>query len=69
MKKNVGPKDKVIRVTLAIVLIVLYVMEVVTGTLGIVSLIAAGALVLTSLFSFCGLYAITGMSTCKVPQS
>lgn len=69
MKKNVGQTDKVIRVVIALVLITLYFLEVVTGTWGIVMLVAAGALILTSLFSFCGLYALLGQSTCKVPQS
>ncbi|MBP8086747.1 MAG: DUF2892 domain-containing protein, partial [Saprospiraceae bacterium] len=37
----------------------------VTGTLGIVLLVLGGVFVLTSLVSFCPLYAIVGISTCK----
>jgi hypothetical protein len=69
MKKNVGQIDKVVRVIIALILITLYFMEVVTGTLGIVALVGAAALILTSLFSICGVYALFGISTCKVPQS
>jgi fatty acid desaturase len=69
MKKNVGQTDKVIRVVIALILITLYFLEVVTGTWGIVMLVAAGALILTSLFSFCGLYALLRQSTSKVSQS
>lgn len=69
MKKNVGQIDRVVRVIIALVLITLYFMEVVTGTLGIVFLVGAVALLLTSLFSICGVYAVLGLSTCKVPQS
>lgn len=69
MKKNVGQIDRVVRVIIALVLITLYFMEVITGTLGIVFLVGAVALLLTSLFSICGVYAVLGLSTCKVPQS
>lgn len=69
MKKNVGQIDRAIRVIIALILITLYFMEVVTGTLGIIFLVGAAALILTSLFSICGVYALLGLSTCKVPQS
>lgn len=66
MKKNMGSADIVIRLLIAAVIAVLYFTNVVTGTLGIVLLVAAGVFVLTSLVSFCPLYAIFGLSTCKV---
>ncbi len=66
MKKNMGSADKVIRLLIAAVIAVLYFTNVVTGTLGIVLLVLAGVFVLTSLVSFCPLYAPFGLSTCKV---
>jgi hypothetical protein len=64
MKKNMGNIDKIIRVLLAAVVAVLYFTGIVTGTLGIVLLVLAGVFVLTSLISFCPLYAPLGINTC-----
>lgn len=66
MKKNMGTADKVIRIVIAAIIAYLYFTGVVTGTLGIVLVAFAGIFVLTSLISFCPLYAIFGIKTCKV---
>jgi hypothetical protein len=66
MRKNVGTTDKIVRLLLAALIAVLYLTNVITGTLAIVLLVVAVVLVLTSLFSRCGIYAITGQSTCEV---
>ena len=65
MKKNMSSADRIIRVLLAVVFAVLYFTGTVTGTLGIVLLVLGGVFVLTSLVSFCPMYAIVGISTCK----
>ncbi|MCP9292052.1 MULTISPECIES: YgaP family membrane protein [Gracilimonas] len=65
MKKNMGSADKIIRFVLAIIFVALYFTGTVTGTLGIVLLVLAGVFVLTSLVSFCPLYAPFGLKTCK----
>ena len=52
-----GPADKIIRFIIAAVIGVLYFMNIVSGTLGIVLLVLAGIFVLTSLVSFGPLYA------------
>lgn len=64
MKKNMGNADRIIRLLLAVVVAVLYFTNVITGTLGIVLLVVAGVFVLTSLMSFCPLYALIGVNTC-----
>jgi uncharacterized membrane protein len=64
MKKNVGTADKIVRVIIAIVLAVLYFAGIVKGVLGIIFLILAIILILTSIFSFCLLYTLFGISTC-----
>ena len=51
------PADKIIRFIIAAVIGVLYFMNIVSGTLGIVLLVLAGIFVLTSLVSFRPLYA------------
>jgi len=65
MKKNMGSTDKIIRFILAAIFVILYFTGTVTGTVGIILLVLAGVFVLTSLVSFCPLYAPFGLSTCK----
>lgn len=60
-----GSIDKVIRLILAVVMAILYFTGVVEGTLGIIVLVLAAVFVLTSLVSFCPLYAPLGITTCK----
>jgi hypothetical protein len=63
MKNNMGLTDKVIRLLIAALVIVLYFTNVISGTVGIVLLVFAGIFVLTSLLSFCPLYLPFGIST------
>jgi hypothetical protein len=60
-----GNTDKAIRIVIAIVLGVLIYTNVVTGALALVLGIVGAIFVLTSLVSFCPLYRIFGMNTCK----
>jgi hypothetical protein len=68
MKKNMGTADRIIRVIIAAIVGVLYFTGTVTGTLGIVLLILAGIFVLTSVISFCPLYAPFGINTCATKK-
>ena len=65
MKKNMGNTDKLIRLLFALLIAVLYFTNVITGTLAIILGIVAVVMVLTSLVSFCGLYTVLGINTCK----
>ncbi len=65
MKKNIGNTDKLIRLLLALLVAVLYFAGVISGTLAIILGILAIVLVATSMVSFCGLYTILGINTCK----
>ena len=65
MKKNMGSADKLIRLALAAILGVLYFMNIISGTLGIVLLGLAIVFVLTSFVSFCPLYVPFGINTCS----
>lgn len=66
MKKNVGLADKGIRVLVAFIIAVLYYLDIISGTIGIVLMAIAIILLLTSLFNFCPLYALLGKNTCKI---
>ena len=69
MKKNVGNPDKIVRIILAIVLVALYFTNVITGTWGIVALVAAAIMVATSFMSSCPLYSVFGFSSCPLKSS
>lgn len=64
MKKNMGSADKIIRLIVAALFVVLYFTGTVTGTIGYILLAFAAIFVLTSLVSFCPLYTIFGLRTC-----
>ena len=68
MKTNIGTTDRIIRVIIAAILAILYFTNVVTGTWGIVFLVGAIVLLLTTLTGFCGLYKPFGINTCKVKE-
>ena len=63
MKKNMSTADRIIRLVISAIMIALYFTGVVTGTIGIIMLALAGVFILTSIFSFCPIYAIFGMSS------
>ncbi len=69
MKKNMGTADRIIRVIIAAIFTTLYFMDIITGALGITLMVLSGVFVLTSLVSFCPLYAPFGIKTCKVTEA
>lgn len=68
MKKNMGGADKIIRLIIAALFVILYFTGTVAGTTGLVLLVLAGIFVLTSLISFCPLYLLFGIKTCAAAQ-
>jgi hypothetical protein len=68
MKKNLGSTDKVIRYILAIVFILIALLGNINVVLRSVLFSASAVLIGTSLLSFCPLYAIVGLKTCKNEQ-
>jgi hypothetical protein len=65
MKKNMGTIDKVIRILVAVLVVILYFTHVISGTLAIILLAVSAVFVLTSLLGFCPLYTLLGMNTNK----
>jgi len=65
MKKNMGIVDRLVRIIIAALALILVLTGVVEGTIGIVLLVVAAVFVLTSFVSFCPLYLPFGISTCK----
>lgn len=68
MKKNMGTADRIIRLLIAAVLVILFFTHVVEGTLGIILLVVAAVFALTSIVSFCPLYAPFGIRTCPADK-
>jgi hypothetical protein len=65
MKKNMGTIDKVIRILIAVVVVVLYFTNVISGTLAIILLALSAVFILTSVIGVCPLYMPLGLSTKK----
>lgn len=63
MKKNMGTVDKVVRILAAVLIVILYFTNVISGTVAIVLLALAGIFIATSFMSFCPLYLPFGIST------
>ena len=61
-----GTADRIIRVIIAAIVGVLYFTGTISGTFGIILLVLAGVFVLTSLISFCPIYAPLGIKTCPL---
>jgi hypothetical protein len=64
-----GRIDKFVRVSLAVIAALLVYFNVVQGTLAYVLLAVAAVFVLTSLISFCPIYGLVGLNTCKVKKT
>ncbi len=65
MKNNMGSLDKVIRIVAAVVIVILYYANQISGTTAVVLLTLSGIFIATSFMSFCPLYFPFGISTKK----
>ncbi len=65
MKKNVGTADKVIRIVIVAIIVTLLLTKIIVSVVGIIFLILAVLLLLTSIVGFCPLYSIFGWRSCK----
>ena len=61
-----GGIDRIIRLVIAATVGALYWQGMIEGTLAYVLFALSGIFVLTSFISFCPLYALVGVNTCKV---
>ncbi len=61
-----GSTDKTIRLILAAIIAVLFSLGYISGTLGIVLLVVAVIFAATSFLSFCPIYKVFGINSCKV---
>ena len=66
MIHNVGKSDRIIRLTLAMVIVVLYYLNIGDGFYNTYFLIAVVLLFMTSVRKCCPIYALLGLGTCKL---
>lgn len=65
MKKNMGYTDRIIRLSIATLIAVLYVTNVIEGTLAMALGVVAVIFAATSFVNFCPLYSMLGINTCQ----
>ena len=63
MKANVGTADRTIRLLLALTLIILFYTGILPGIFGVIGLITALLLTVTSLLSFCPIYKLLKLNS------
>lgn len=63
MKQNMGKTDRLIRLILAIIITILFLGKVITGSFGLILLILSAIFLLTSFIKFCPLYLPFGINT------
>ena len=63
MKKNMSNTDKLARLALAGVIVVLYLTNVISGIVATILLILASVFIITAFIKFCPLYYPFGFST------
>jgi hypothetical protein len=68
MKKNLGMTDKIIRGTVAAIIALLYLANIITGTTALILGSIALILFITSVISFCPMYSIFGHSSSRDKQ-
>lgn len=68
-KKNMGDGDRAIRIIAAGLILILYLLDVMPGIVGIILLVFAAVLLLTSFAGFCPLYKLFGINTCKYKKA
>jgi len=68
MKKNMGIMDKGVRITVAVIIALLYYFNFIEGTLAYILMALAVVFLVTSFINFCPLYTPFGISTCKTKK-
>jgi len=68
MKVNMGSLDKGVRIVIAIIVAVLFWQGIIEGTMAYILLALSAIFVITSLVSFCPLYTLFGIGTCKIKK-
>ena len=63
-----GSVDRIFRTALALLIIVLFFLNIITGLLATILILLSIIFLITSFVSFCPIYAVLGIKTCKVSE-
>jgi len=63
MKSNMSSTDRIGRVIFAVLVVLLWTMDIITGTVATTLLIVGAIFVVTSMVGFCPIYTLFGMNT------
>ncbi len=63
MKKNEGTIDRIIRIVVGALFLILFFANIISGTLGIILLILSAILIFTGAIGFCPLYYLLKINT------
>ncbi|WP_207492971.1 YgaP family membrane protein [Aridibaculum aurantiacum] len=65
MKKNIGTNDKIVRLMMACLIVILYYTNAIEGNLATALLFISGSFVGTAFLGVCPVYTIFGINTCE----
>lgn len=65
MKTNIGAADRVARLVIAAIIMMLFFTRSINGTLATVCIALGGYLLATSLVASCPVYSLLGITTCR----
>jgi hypothetical protein len=65
MPNNMGTIDRVLRILVAVSFTILFFLNIISGSIAIILLIVAAALIITSIIGFCPLYWPLKINTSK----
>jgi hypothetical protein len=66
MLHNVGKIDKIIRLSVALIFVILYYLKIANGSWDTYFIFGAGLLFITSMRRCCPVYALLGFGTCGI---
>lgn len=69
MKRNMGAADQAIRLLVAVIIIITYFSNIITGNAGIVLLSLAGVFMITSFAGFCPFYSLLNINTSEAKKA
>jgi membrane-bound ClpP family serine protease len=65
IQSNMNGIDRVIRTLLGVIGIILFMTDIISGTLGVIVLMLSVIFILTALVKFCPIYTMLGIKTSK----
>ena len=65
MKTNIGTTDRIMRILITAILVIMYLSDILSGTWGYLVLGLAAPLLVASMIRFCSMYIPLGLNPCS----